>query len=119
APILQLFAEAEVLEGSGGTTIVAEDLDQAWTLSELGATEPLGHIVRATLRALNEETAPNFLLSVHSTIPIARGLGSGTAVSTAVVRALAGFYGARLTAAQVSALVFDTEKLYHGTPSGV
>lgn len=119
APVPRLFAEAEVREGSGGVTIVAEDLDRAWTLPELGPTEPLGHIVRATLRALDEDTAPNFLLSVHSTIPIARGLGSGTAVSTAVVRALAGFYGARLTTAQVSALVFDTEKLYHGTPSGV
>jgi len=28
-------------------------------------------------------------------------------------------YGRTLSAAQVSALVFETEKLYHGTPSGV
>ena len=80
---------------------------------------PLGSIIRATLRLLDEDAAPNFLLTLRSTIPIARGLGSGTAVSTAVVRALADFYGAKLTPAQVSELVFETEKLYHGTPSGI
>ncbi|MBI1800439.1 MAG: mevalonate kinase, partial [Chloroflexi bacterium] len=118
-PVTQVGAEAQAREGSGGVTIVAEDLDQAWTLEELAPDHPVGHIVRATLRALDEDAAPNLFLSVRSTIPIARGLGSGTALSTAIVRALADFYGARLSAAQVSALVFETEKLYHGTPSGV
>jgi len=118
-PVTTIGTEAQIREGAGGATIIAEDLDQAWSLSELGAENPLGSIIRATLRLLDEDAAPNFLLTLHSTIPIARGLGSGTALSTAVVRALAEFYGARLTPAQVSALVFETEKLYHGTPSGV
>ena len=118
-PITIIDTEVQVREGAGGATIVAEDLDQAWTLAELPPDRPLGSIIRATLRVLDEETAPNFLLTIHSTIPIARGLGSGTAVSTAVVRALADYYGARLAPAQVSELVFETEKLYHGTPSGI
>jgi mevalonate kinase len=118
-PLTSIFAEAQVREGTGGVAIVAEDLDQAWMLEELTPEHPLAHIVRATLRALNEETAPNFLLTLRSTIPVARGLGSGTAVSTAIVRALAQFYGSKLSPAQVSTLVFETEKLYHGTPSGV
>ena len=117
-PLRQIFAEAQVREGTG-VTIVAEDLDQAWTLDELPSTHPISHIVRATLQQFGEGIAPGFLLTIRSTIPIARGLGSGTAVSTAIVRALAGFYGASLTAAQISSLVFETEKLYHGTPSGV
>lgn len=118
-PLADIFAEAEVREGTGGVTIVAEDLDQAWMLDELAPDHPLAHIVRATLRQLDEETTPNFLLTLHSTIPIARGLGSGTAISTAIVRALADFYGVKLSVAQTSALVFETEKLYHGLPSGV
>ena len=118
-PITNMHTEVQVREGAGGATIVAEDLDQAWTLEELPPERPLGSIIRATLRLLDEDAAPNFLLTIRSTIPIARGLGSGTAVSTAVVRALADFYGAKLTPAQVSDLVFETEKLYHGTPSGV
>src|ERR671931_241097 len=87
-PLAQIYAEAEVREGTGGVAIVAEDLDQAWMLEELQPEQPLAHIVRATLQALNEDTAPNLLLTLHSTIPMARGLGSGTAVSTAIVRAL-------------------------------
>jgi len=118
-PITNIHTEVQVCEGAGGATIVAEDLDQAWTLEELPPERPLGSIIRATLRLLDEDSAPNFLLTIHSMIPIARGLGSGAAVSTAVVRALADFYGAKLSPAQVSELVFETEKLYHGTPSGV
>ena len=118
-PLMNIYAEAQVREGTGGVAIVAEDLDQAWMLEELKPDHPLAAIVRSTLRALNEETAANFLLTLHSTIPIARGLGSGTAISTAIVRALASFYGANLSHALVSALVFETEKLYHGNPSGV
>ena len=118
-PITQVFAEAQVREGSGGVTIIAADVDEAWTLDELPPDHPIGHIVRATLRQLDEETAPTFLLTLHSTIPVARGLGSGTALSTAIVRALAKFYSRPLSPAQISSLVFETEKLYHGTPSGV
>ncbi|MEP7200145.1 MAG: mevalonate kinase [Chloroflexota bacterium] len=120
-PITQVFAEAQVREGSGGVTIIAADVDEAWTLDELPPDHPIGHIVRATLRQLDAETAPKFLLTLHSTIPIARGLGSGTALSTAIVRALAKSYARPypLSPAQISSLVFETEKLYHGTPSGV
>jgi mevalonate kinase len=118
-PIVNVYTEVQVHEGTGGATIVAQDLDLAWTLDELPPEQPLGSIIRSTLRALEEDTAPNLLLTIRSTIPIARGLGSGTAVSTAIVRALADYYDVKLSAAQVSELVFETEKLYHGTPSGV
>ncbi|MBI5876073.1 MAG: mevalonate kinase [Chloroflexi bacterium] len=118
-PLAQIAATAEIREGTGGATIVAEDLDAVWTLDELGDGHAIAHIVHTTLAKLGEEAPPNFLLTIRSTIPIARGLGSGTAVSTAIVRALAAHYGHTLNAAQVSALVFETEKLYHGTPSGV
>jgi len=63
--------------------------------------------------------APAARLTVESTIPPASGLGSGAAVCTAVVRALAAAVGLALDAAAVSALVFETEKLLHGTPSGI
>src|SRR5205823_2861888 len=58
-------------------------------------------------------------LTLLSTIPIASGLGSGAAVSAAIVRALSEYLDQPLTDADVSALVFETEKLLHGTPSGI
>jgi mevalonate kinase len=62
---------------------------------------------------------PDARLLVESTIPIASGLGSGASVSTALVRALAAFVEARLTPAEVSALVYEVERIHHGTPSGI
>ena len=56
---------------------------------------------------------------VRSSIPVAAGLGSGAAVSVAIIRALAKHLKKELTNEQVSALAFETEKLYHGTPSGI
>lgn len=58
-------------------------------------------------------------LTVRSTIPVASGLGSGAAVATAVVRALSAHLGSTLDAAVVSSIVYETERIHHGTPSGV
>jgi len=52
-------------------------------------------------------------------VPIARGLGSGAAVATAIVRALARHLGCNLTSREVSDLVYQTEVIHHGTPSGI
>ena len=58
-------------------------------------------------------------LRVTSTIPQAAGLGSGAAVSVALIRAVSAFLGRPLANAQVSALALEVEKYYHGTPSGI
>jgi mevalonate kinase len=58
-------------------------------------------------------------LVIHSTIPIASGLGSGAAVSAAIVRALASASGKELAPADVSELVYQVDRLHHGNPSGI
>jgi mevalonate kinase len=58
-------------------------------------------------------------LTIRSSIPIASGMGSGAAVATAIVRALGTHLGHRLDAATISALVYRTEEIFHGTPSGI
>lgn len=50
---------------------------------------------------------------------MAAGLGSSAATSTAVAQALARFFQQELSVEQLSTLVFDVEKLQHGTPSGI
>jgi mevalonate kinase len=62
---------------------------------------------------------PDLLITVTSTIPIARGLGSGAAVATAVARALARYSGYTPHPDEISRLVYQVEKLHHGTPSGI
>lgn len=46
-------------------------------------------------------------------------MGSGAAVSTAIVRAVAAWAGLALPPAAVSALAYEVERLHHGTPSGI
>jgi len=62
----------------------------------------------------------NFSVKITNTdIPIASGLGSGAALSVAIIRALSNEFNLRLTNKQVCSLTFEAEKLFHGTPSGI
>jgi mevalonate kinase len=46
-------------------------------------------------------------------------LGSGAAISTVIAKALGLHFGRPLPPAELSALVYEVEKHYHGTPSGI
>ncbi len=120
-PVTQVQAEACVEPGEPGqgTVVVAPDLDRRLVVREAPAEDPLAHLVRLTLREIKHEADPDLTVTVTSTIPIARGLGSGAAVSTAIVRALSAHLGAWLPSRAISDLVYRTEVLYHGTPSGI
>jgi len=122
-PVNQVQATANVSQGkreTGEIWITARDLRRRYKLSRAGANDPLALAVRLTLDFLQLPITNNsFTLSVTSTIPRASGLGSGAAVCTAIVRALAAHFNASISHAQVSAIVFETEKLLHGTPSGI
>lgn len=80
---------------------------------------PLEVTVRNVLRKLGRLETPDLAITITSTVPVASGMGSGAAVATAVVRALAEELGASLSSEDISALVFETEVIHHGTPSGI
>jgi mevalonate kinase len=119
-PVQQVQATVTVASAGPrtGLTIAALDLDKVIRVADAAPDDPLAAMVRLTLDHLHVP-APDAKLTIHSTIPIAGGLGSGTAVSTAIVRALVAFLGRELTAESVSRLVYEVEKLHHGTPSGI
>jgi mevalonate kinase len=120
-PVSEVYATASLTAMPSGTglKIVAPNLGQEEWLVHLPAEDPLATIVHLTLRRLGLSHAPDATLEISATIPLGRGLGSGAAVSTAIVRTLTSFYGCTLTPQEISALVYEVEKLYHGTPSGV
>lgn len=88
-------------------------------LADLPDDQPLAAAVSCVLSTLEISRVPACTLRVTSTIPLASGLGSGAAVSVAILRALSAFLGQPLSDEQVSALAFEVEKLHHGTPSGI
>ncbi|MBM4422851.1 MAG: mevalonate kinase [Chloroflexi bacterium] len=118
-PVSQVSARVAIEDHANGLLIRSRDLNRIDRYSDLDPTHPLAAIIRLTLSTLGEAAAPKAILTLDSSIPIASGLGSGAAVSTAIVRALAKYYGRNLDPAVVSSLVHEVEKIHHGTPSGI
>lgn len=120
-PVNQARAHAHVEDSSlaDDIRVIAPDLDQQCDLSEAKRNNPLAQIVSLTLAHLGLDLRSGLTVTVRADLPVARGMGSGAAVSTAIVRALAAHFGQCLDSEAVSALIFEVEKLYHGTPSGI
>jgi mevalonate kinase len=128
-PVTQVQAEAVVEPGEAGAglTIAAADLGETIAMRDAPADHPLAAAARLTLVKFGLGD-PDWRVTVHSTIPIASGMGSGAAVSAAIVRALAAARGqgsgvkgqdVAISPEEVSALVYEVERLHHGTPSGI
>lgn len=122
-PVTEVAAKAIITPdpaaAPGSIHITAPQINLEANLSDLPAADPLAAAIRSTLDALNIKQPPAFKLRVTSTIPVAGGLGSGAAVSVAIIRAVSAFLGHPLPDDQVSAIAFEVEKLHHGTPSGI
>ena len=122
-PVEQTRARAvvnpEPRQPAGYVHIQAPDIHLDANLEELPGEHPLTKAVAEVLRELRIPRLPACTLRVTSSIPVASGLGSGAAVSVAVIRALAAFLGRPLPPERVSALAYEVEKIHHGTPSGI
>ena len=119
-PVMQVHATATVSENSrGGIMIEAPNINLSSDLSNLAVDHPLAAVINSVFSALNIQNPPACTIYLQSTIPVASGLGSGAAVSVAIIRALSEFLGLAAPDEQVNKLAFESEKLYHGTPSGI
>lgn len=65
------------------------------------------------------EELPEAVLRIRSDIPIASGLGSGAALSVAIIRAFSDYYDQILPVETVNKIAYEVEKVYHGSPSGI
>jgi mevalonate kinase len=119
-PLPELRAFARLQPSSAPFQIVAPDIGISFYLSQHSrhTHEPLARVAWAALERLGEQP-PQAVLTIHSDIPIGANLGSGAAVSIAIVRALAAWFERELSPAEVSALAYEGEQLYHGSPSGI
>ena len=122
-PVREVIATAEVTEiphsTQGEIHLEAPDIKLDIWLHELNVDHPLARIIQLTLDEIDPAILPPLRLRITSTIPISSGLGSGTAVSIAVVRALSTHLGQPLPLHRQSNLAFEVEKIHHGTPSGI
>jgi len=128
-PVTQVHADVEVLDASeDGIWIEAPDIDLHAELKSLPSGHPLAVVINKLFPHPGPSPcgaeAPCFArrgvnIKITSTIPVASGLGSGAAVSVALTRALSLHLGRPMTNEQVNAIAYETEKIHHGTPSGI
>ena len=131
-PVTQVHADVEAAEGSRpGIWIHAPSVELDAELNTLPSDHPLAAVIHNLFFSLGisphplpsphgrESKGEGLDITINSTIPVASGLGSGAAVSVALVRALSSALGHPLSGDQVSAFAYEIERLHHGTPSGI
>ena len=135
-PVTQVHADVEISESSrAGIWINAPDVNLHAELNSLPSDHPIASVIHNFLflsrasphplplsrgdRGWGEGRFPYLEIRISSTIPAASGLGSGAAVTVALVRALSSHLNHPMTNEEVSAFTFEIEKIHHGTPSGI
>lgn len=119
-PVTHVQADVEVsLSSEPGVWIDAPDIGLHAELNSLPPDSALARTILNLFRALKFDPYPDLHIRISSTIPVASGLGSGAAVSVATLRALSSTLHHPLSDDRVNALAYETEKLHHGTPSGI
>ncbi len=119
-PVTQVHADVEVSDSSrAGIWIDAPDVDLHTELNTLPSDQPIATVIHNFFFSLGISPFPPLEIKINSNIPVASGLGSGAAVSVALIRALSSHLGQTMTDEQVNAFTYEIEKLYHGTPSGI
>ena len=122
-PLRQLQANTQISLLSdtprGYVRLHAPDIHFHEWLHETEENDPLRKITQITLEEIGVQAFPAIEVSVSSEIPISSGLGSGAAISTAIVRALCDHFDHPLDLSRQSQLAYEVEKIHHGTPSGI
>jgi mevalonate kinase len=116
---VQARAIVKAKPGGDGISLIAPDISLHHDLKDLPLDDAIALAIDLTLKELDIPKPPACTLIISSTIPLAAGLGSGAAVSVAIIRALSGFLGHPLPDETINELTFEVEKLHHGTPSGI
>jgi mevalonate kinase len=119
-PVTQVHAHVEISDrDTSGIWIDASDVNIHTDLNTLPSDHPIAAVIHNLFFLSRRSPFPNLEIKISSTIPIAAGLGSGTAVTVALTRALATHIDYSMTDEQINAFAYEIEKLHHGTPSGI
>jgi len=120
APVTQVHADVEVTDSdSTGVWIDAPDINLHAEVNTLPSDHPIASVIHNIFFLSRITPFPNLKINIHSTIPVASGLGSGAAVTVALTRALSSFIQYPMSDDDVNTFTFEIEKLHHGTPSGI
>ncbi len=118
-PVTQVHADVEVVDSPrAGIWIHAPDISLHAELNSLPSDHPVAAATRLFFSRLGISPPP-LEINISSTIPVASGLGSGAAVTVALIRALSSFLFHLSSLEEINSLAYEIETLHHGTPSGI
>ncbi|MBI5935293.1 MAG: mevalonate kinase [Chloroflexi bacterium] len=119
-PVTQVHADVIIADSPRAETwIHAPDISLHAELSSLPSNHPIAAVIHNFFFAFGVSPFPSLDISIASTIPVASGLGSGAAVTVALLRALSSAVHRPLSDEQINQFAYEIEKLHHGTPSGI
>jgi len=119
-PVTQVHADVDVTDSPrAGIWIHAPNVSLHAELSSLPSDHPIASAIHNFLFVCRVSPFPSLDTSITSTIPVASGLGSGAAVTVALIRALSSHLSLDLSNEQINQFAYEIEKLHHGTPSGI
>ena len=118
-PLISTRTYADIIPGSKVFRIQSETTHLNRPLDRINPESGLHKLLMLIRKEFGFDEFPQAILNIRSDIPIASGLGSGAALSAAVIRALAQYYRNDPDLDTVNRMVFEIEKVYHGTPSGI
>lgn len=118
-PLSNLRTIAELYPNHREFRIISEKICLNKTYKELIPESGLQRLLDLLMQTFSFKVLPPDTLVIRSDIPVASGLGSGAALSVAVIRAFSLYYRKIITDEQVNDIAFEIEKIYHGTPSGI
>ena len=119
-PVTQVHADVDITASdSAGTWINAPDISLHAEVNTLPSDHPIASVIHNLFFISRISPFPNIDINITSTIPVASGLGSGAAVTVALIRALSSYIHYDMTDEEVNSFAYEIEKLHHGTPSGI
>lgn len=119
-PVMQVHADVDITDSSrAGIWIHAPDVNLHAEFNSLPSDHPIASVLHNFFFAFGISPFPSLDITIISTIPVASGLGSGAAVTVALVRAISSFFSLSFSDEQVNQFTYEIEKLHHGTPSGI
>jgi len=108
---------AGAVRTDGPTTLTVQDWN-FHSVVEPGSKEDVDAMVNLILERLGVSDS-RFSIDLASSLPPGMGLGSSAAVAVAITRAIAKCAEIEIEDVDVNEIAFASEKLAHGTPSGI
>lgn len=120
-PLSQLRASVDTFISTFPLKVSSSYAERApfyWCKDESNSTDPLARAIELTARYFAVSSLQGEMV-IRSDIPVASGLGSGAAVSAALARGVAALLSREIADEDLNLIVYEVEKLHHGTPSGI